>query len=194
MRRFAIALFMALGTVALGYRLLSSGASATQPPVERGWSGAIELTGTTGLHPRPGRAPETHLADPVLDGGRSSNDHPEDEIEAHSAPTSAEAGILRDDFDRWMLEPQDHEETGDLLVYVDELLAAFQVRPNHRLASCGQTICRVQLSFDTLRDMRALASIPHQVGELRASAPEPVEDGVTIVMYWDRDDLGEGPF
>lgn len=108
-------------------------------------------------------------------------------------PTELEAGTWKEYYERWMRGGQDRPATRDAIVYLDDLLDQYRIEPNRRLLSCSPSICRAQLSFSTLQEMRDLTRIPYDTARVHVGQPEPVEDGVTIVFYWDREDSDSDP-
>lgn len=85
-----------------------------------------------------------------------------------------------------MSERQDRDATSEARAYVQQLFNEYGVRPNHTLLGCGRTICRLQISFPTVIELRNLSRIPLDGAQIQIGGLEPVIDGVTVVTYWDR--------
>ena len=170
--RWAAMLVVLLGGVAIGrYSLSEQRPGADGDDVEQTRAARLEkrrATSWSGMRDAveraepPPRSP-TVAATPVeYDAGLPVHPIPPERAPEGSAqgPRSSESsGQLRALYERWASESSDEEASLRAERYLDDMFDAHEINAFDREVRCGDSLCRSEMSFDNLREMRNLGRI-----------------------------------
>ncbi len=93
---------------------------------------------------------------------------------------------LREMYERWSREPEDPETSSSAFEKAKQLLSKGKLDPLALRVRCARDLCRAEIAFDTLKELRNMGMLKREAGQVVVGMPEAVQLGPGMVMYWER--------
>ncbi|HMI93234.1 MAG TPA: hypothetical protein VK509_17810 [Polyangiales bacterium] len=140
--------------------------------------------------------PDELAAEPAAPAAPASPERPSAEEIREQAQdvrlTVEEEGDFGAMYEKWRSEPEDNDATHAAMQWVEQRLLAIDLVPDASFLSCKQSLCRLGLGFEQMKELQRLNKIEIPPG-LDPKISETFEfremNMTALVIYWDKGKL-----